>query len=66
MSAQANARSAEALVRKLVAAGAQEAVISPGSRNTPIIMALHRHATEGHLILHTVIDERTAGFYALG
>ena len=66
MSAQANARSAEALVRTLVAAGAQEAVISPGSRNTAIIMALHRHATDGRLKLHTVIDERTAGFYALG
>ena len=66
MSAQANARSAASLVRKLVAAGAKEAVISPGSRNTPVIMALHRHAADGDLNLHTVIDERAAGFYALG
>ncbi|MDE6109113.1 MAG: 2-succinyl-5-enolpyruvyl-6-hydroxy-3-cyclohexene-1-carboxylic-acid synthase, partial [Muribaculaceae bacterium] len=38
-------------------------VVSPGSRNSPILVALSR--TEG-LKCHVVIDERSAGFFALG
>ncbi len=47
----------------LVAHGVREAVISPGSRNAPLIVALTRN---GALRCHTVIDERSAAFIALG
>jgi 2-succinyl-5-enolpyruvyl-6-hydroxy-3-cyclohexene-1-carboxylate synthase len=50
---------AEALVR----AGVKNAVLSPGSRSTPLAWALAR--AEG-IQVDVVIDERAAGFFALG
>lgn len=41
----------------------EDIVVSPGTRNSPLIVALAR---SGRYTLHSVIDERTAGFYALG
>ena len=38
-------------------------VVSPGSRSAPVLLALHRI---GGITLHTVMDERSAGFTALG
>ena len=38
----------------------------PGSRNAPLSFAVHDAARAGRLRLHTRIDERTAGFLALG
>lgn len=55
-------RLAVGVVDLLVAAGATEAVLCPGSRNAPLAFALARSG----LRLHTRIDERTAGFLALG
>ena len=50
-----------------VAHGLQDAVLSPGARNTPLIMALHDIAAAGWPVrLHSVIDERAAAFFALG
>ncbi len=47
----------------LVAAGVRQVVISPGSRSTPLVMqALREEALE----CHAVLDERSAGFFALG
>ncbi len=43
--------------------GVRHAVVSPGSRNAPIIVALAR---ESSIEKHIVIDERSAGFIALG
>ena len=43
--------------------GVRDVVVSPGSRNTPLILALE--ATE-LLRKHIVIDERSAAFVALG
>ncbi|MDE6498404.1 MAG: 2-succinyl-5-enolpyruvyl-6-hydroxy-3-cyclohexene-1-carboxylic-acid synthase [Muribaculaceae bacterium] len=43
--------------------GVKHVVVSPGSRNSPLIVALSR--TDG-LKCHVVIDERSAGFFALG
>jgi len=41
-------------------------VLSPGSRNAPLGYALVRAERAGRLRLHVRIDERTAGFLALG
>jgi 2-succinyl-5-enolpyruvyl-6-hydroxy-3-cyclohexene-1-carboxylate synthase len=40
----------------------EHAVLSPGSRNAPVIYALH-HSDK---VCHSVVDERSAGFVALG
>ena len=63
MSATAVARS---VVAALVAAGVREVVLAPGSRNAPLAFAAYDAAGAGLLRLHTRIDERTAGFLALG
>ncbi|MEJ7597624.1 MAG: 2-succinyl-5-enolpyruvyl-6-hydroxy-3-cyclohexene-1-carboxylic-acid synthase [Kofleriaceae bacterium] len=47
----------------LADAGVTTCVISPGSRSTPLVVALAR---ESRLTLVTIIDERSAAFYALG
>lgn len=57
---------ATVLVDELVRGGVREAVLSPGSRNAPLSFALHAADREGLLRLHVRIDERTAGFLALG
>lgn len=43
--------------------GVRDVVVSPGSRNTPLINAL---AVSDSLVKHVVIDERAAAFMALG
>lgn len=55
--------SARLLASLLEKYGVRDVVVSPGSRNTPIITACD--ATKG-LNLYPVIDERMAGFMALG
>ncbi|MDQ6524673.1 2-succinyl-5-enolpyruvyl-6-hydroxy-3-cyclohexene-1-carboxylic-acid synthase [Nocardioides sp. LHD-245] len=57
---------ADALVDRLRQAGVTEVVVAPGSRNAPAAMALWAAAQAGVVRLHTRIDERTAGFLALG
>ena len=57
---------ATVLVDELVRGGVTEAVLSPGSRSAPLAFALHRADADGRLRLHVRIDERTAGFLALG
>jgi len=57
---------ARSVVSALVAAGVREVVVSPGSRNAPLSFAALDAAGAGLLRLHTRIDERTAGFLALG
>ena len=51
------------LVDQLVSRGMTDAVLCPGSRNAPLSFAL---AADDRVTLHTRIDERTAGFLALG
>ena len=54
------------IVDELVRGGVTEAVLSPGSRSGPLALALHAAARDGRLRLHVRVDERTAGFLALG
>ena len=52
-----------ALVEILVKQGVKRAVLSPGSRNAPVLMAFSRcEAIESYV----VVDERTAAFMAHG
>ena len=57
---------AAVLVDELVRGGVREAVLCPGSRNAPLSYALVAADAAGRLRLHVRIDERTAGFLALG
>ncbi|GAB3195556.1 2-succinyl-5-enolpyruvyl-6-hydroxy-3-cyclohexene-1-carboxylic-acid synthase [Nocardioides hungaricus] len=57
---------ARRVVAALVEAGVTEIVVAPGSRNAPLSFAAYDAAAAGLVRLHTRIDERTAGFLALG
>ncbi|WP_142051569.1 2-succinyl-5-enolpyruvyl-6-hydroxy-3-cyclohexene-1-carboxylic-acid synthase [Pseudonocardia kunmingensis] len=57
---------ARVVVDELVRCGVSDAVLCPGSRNAPLSFALHAADAAGRLRLHVRIDERTAGFLALG
>nr|WP_314317727.1 2-succinyl-5-enolpyruvyl-6-hydroxy-3-cyclohexene-1-carboxylic-acid synthase [Actinomyces oris] len=61
--AMADARS---LVVALLAESVREVVLCPGSRSAPLAEALADAADAGHLRLRVVLDERSAGFIALG
>jgi 2-succinyl-5-enolpyruvyl-6-hydroxy-3-cyclohexene-1-carboxylate synthase len=67
-SAAVNPSTAQAtvIVDELIRCGVTEAVLSPGSRNAPLSLALHDADVAGRLRLHVRIDERSAGFLALG
>src|SRR4051812_35747371 len=53
----------QAFVDELARCGMEHAVTCPGSRNAPLILTL---AAEARIHAHSVIDERAAGFAALG
>lgn len=57
---------ATALVDAAIAGGVTDAVLAPGSRNAPLSMALFDADASGRLRLHVRVDERSAGFVALG
>jgi 2-succinyl-5-enolpyruvyl-6-hydroxy-3-cyclohexene-1-carboxylate synthase len=54
------------IVDELVRNGVRHVVLCPGSRNAPLSFALHQAERKGLLTLHVRIDERSAGFLALG
>ena len=53
-------------IRKLIEFGVSDFVISPGSRNAPLSIALQEANSRGIIELHIKLDERGAAFYALG
>ncbi len=52
-----------ALVDELGRSGVRHAVLCPGSRNAPILLALN---ADPRITCWSVVDERSAGFFALG
>ena len=52
------------LVALLQAHDVRDVVLCPGSRNAPLVYALSHHLAG--VTCHSIIDERSAGFYALG
>ena len=57
---------ARVVVDELVRGGVRDVVLCPGSRNAPLAFALADADRAGRLRLHVRIDERTAGFLAVG
>jgi 2-succinyl-5-enolpyruvyl-6-hydroxy-3-cyclohexene-1-carboxylate synthase len=53
---------ADGVVEALRNGGVADAVVCPGSRSAPLVLAIDRHG----LRTHVVIDERAGGYFALG
>ncbi len=59
----ANTALASAFAEELARGGLRLAVVSPGSRSTPLAVALWR---QPEIEVKVIVDERSAGFFALG
>jgi 2-succinyl-5-enolpyruvyl-6-hydroxy-3-cyclohexene-1-carboxylate synthase len=59
----ANTALASAMAEELARCGVRRAVVSPGSRSTPLAVALWRQPA---IEVTVLLDERSAGFFALG
>ena len=59
-------QAARSAVSALAASGVTDVVIAPGSRSAPLAYALAEAEIQGRMRVHVRIDERVAGFTALG
>ncbi|WP_316309928.1 thiamine pyrophosphate-binding protein, partial [Clavibacter michiganensis] len=66
MSSSPASDAAAELLAELVAHGVRDLVLSPGSRSQALALASTSLARTGALRVHVRIDERVAGFTALG
>ncbi|OOK65813.1 thiamine pyrophosphate enzyme, N-terminal TPP binding domain protein [Mycobacterium kansasii] len=57
---------ARVVVDELIRGGVRDVVLCPGSRNAPLAFALQDADRTGRVRLHVRIDERTAGYLAIG
>ena len=57
---------ARSIIQQLIELGIKDVVLSPGSRNAPLSIALYEASEKGLIDLHVRIDERGAAFFALG
>ena len=57
---------ARVVVDELIRGGVRDVVLCPGSRNAPLAFALRDADAAGRIRLHVRIDERTAGYLAIG
>jgi 2-succinyl-5-enolpyruvyl-6-hydroxy-3-cyclohexene-1-carboxylate synthase len=57
---------ARVVVDELIRGGVRDVVLCPGSRNAPLAFALQEADHCGRIRLHVRIDERTAGYLAIG
>lgn len=57
---------ARVVVDELIRGGVRDVVLCPGSRNAPLAFALSDADRTGRIRLHVRIDERTAGYLAIG
>ena len=57
---------ARVVVDELIRGGVRDVVLCPGSRNAPLAFALQDADRSGQIRLHVRIDERTAGYLAIG
>ncbi len=55
---------ANTFVDALIACGLRRVCLAPGSRHTPLVLALARHRQDIEIYSH--LDERSAAFFALG
>jgi 2-succinyl-5-enolpyruvyl-6-hydroxy-3-cyclohexene-1-carboxylate synthase len=57
---------ARTVIGQLIAQGVTDVVLCPGSRSAPLALCLDDAARAGTVRLHVRVDERVAGFTALG
>ncbi len=57
---------ATVMVDEFLRCGLTDAIVCPGSRSTPLAMALAAAEARGEIVLHVRLDERTAGYLAVG
>jgi 2-succinyl-5-enolpyruvyl-6-hydroxy-3-cyclohexene-1-carboxylate synthase len=54
------------MVDELIRCGVCDVIVAPGSRSAPLAIAFAEAEARGEIVLHVRLDERTAGFLALG